>query len=169
MGRVLEGFQVSGLASMQSGHPFTVLSGVDTLRTGRIGYADVSGDPFGRSDTPNEIPGLKTIITNPGAFSVPADGSIGAAGRNSFYGPSFVSFDLSVAKKMQLTERIAWEFRIEGYNIFNHPNFLNPGTDNSLSGNILNSGLFGIVTATAGSPDGTTGARQLQVGMKLVF
>jgi hypothetical protein len=169
VGRVLEGFQISGLASLQTGHPFTVLSGVDTFRTGRIGYANLVGDPYSRSDIPNEIPGLKTIITNPSAFEVPEFGSIGTAGKNAFYGPSFVSFDVSVAKKMHLTERIGWEFRVEGYNIFNHPNFLNPGTDTSLIGNIVTSGLFGIVTGTVGNSDGTTGARQLQVGMKLTF
>lgn len=76
---------------------------------------------------------------------------------------------MSLAKKMKLTERLGWELRIETFNLFNHPNFLNPGSDNALSGNILGSGLFGLVTSTVGNPDATTGARQMQVAMKLTF
>jgi len=62
-----------------------------------------------------------------------------------------------------------WELRFEGYNIFNHPNFLNPGSDAAHQGNVRTSGQFGLITGTVGSPDGTTGARQVQVAMKLTF
>ena len=168
MGKVLEGFQVSGLASLQTGHPFTILSGRDTFRTGRIGYVDQVGNPYAQGDN-NGSPGAKVWITNIDAINVPAFDTIGSRGKNSFYGPSFVDFDLSIAKKMQLTERIGWELRFEGYNIFNHPNFLNPGSDVNHQGNIRTSGLFGLITGTQGSPDGTTGARQVQVAMKLTF
>jgi hypothetical protein len=168
MGRVLEGFQLSGLASLQTGHPFTILSGVDTFRTGRIGYVDQVGDPYAHGDN-NGSPGSKVWITNINALAVPAFDTIGAKGKNSYYGPSFVDFDLSIAKKMQLTERIGWELRFEGYNLFNHPNFLNPGSDAAHQGNVRTSGQFGLITGTVGSPDGTTGARQVQVAMKLTF
>jgi hypothetical protein len=103
------------------------------------------------------------------ALQVPAFGSIGNAGKNQFYGPAYVNFDVSIAKKMQITERVAWELRFEGYNIFNHPNFLNPGADSAHQGNVLTSGLAGLITGTLQNPDGTTSARQVQVGMKLTF
>ena len=168
IGRVLEGLQISGLASLQTGHPFTMLSGVDTARTGRIGYTDQVGDPYSQGPN-NGSPGAKVWITNLNALQVPAFGSIGNAGKNQFYGPSYVDFDVSIAKKMQITERIGWELRFEGYNIFNHPNFLNPGADSAHQGNVLTSGLAGLITGTIANSDGTTSARQVQVGMKVTF
>ncbi len=168
VGRILEGLQISGLASLQTGHPFTMLSGVDTLRTGRIGYVDQVGNPYAQGPN-NGTPGAKVWITNLDALQVPAFDTIGNVGKNQFFGPSFVNFDLSIAKKMQITERVGWELRFEGYNIFNHPNFLNPGSDSNHLGNVLTSGLAGLITGTVQSPDGTTSARQVQVGMKLTF
>jgi hypothetical protein len=167
MGRVMEGFQISGLVSAQTGHPFTMLSGVDTFRTGRIGYVDQVGNPYASGT--NGIPGLKTWISNLDALAVPAFDTIGDSGKNHFYGPSFVDFDVSIAKKMKITERVGWEIRFEGYNIFNHPNFLNPGSDGNHLGNVLTSGLAGLITGTVQNGDGTTSARQVQVGMKLTF
>ena len=70
---------------------------------------------------------------------------------------------------MELSERFQLELRFEGYNIFNHPHFLNPGTDSADVGNLVGSSLFGIVASTYTEPDGTTSARQIQVALKLSF
>jgi hypothetical protein len=78
-----------------------------------------------------------------------------------------VDFGLVFAKK--ITERVGEELRFESYNIFNHPHFLNPGTDAGNIGNLINSGLFGVITNTYAQPDGTTSARQMQVALKLTF
>jgi hypothetical protein len=43
--------------------------------------------------------------------------------RNAFWGPGAWNFDISAAKKFKVTERVALEFRAEGFNIFNHHNF----------------------------------------------
>ena len=61
------------------------------------------------------------------------------------------------------------ELRIEGYNVFNHPHFKNPGADASALGNLVGSSQFGVITSTVTQPDGTTSARQLQVGLRLSF
>jgi hypothetical protein len=61
------------------------------------------------------------------------------------------------------------ELRFEGYNIFNHPHFLNPGTDGAGVGNLIGNPLFGVITQTATQEDGTTSARQIQVALKLNF
>ena len=72
---------------------------------------------------------------------------------------------------MRITERFNAQLRVECYNIFNHPNFINPGdiTAASLGNQIGNVGSFGLSTATVGRPDGTTSARQMQVALKLNF
>jgi hypothetical protein len=111
----------------------------------------------------------KVYITNPGVFSNPPFGSAANTERNQFYGPGFWDSDLSFAKKMRLTERVLLELRFEGYNIFNHPHFLNPGTDGAGVGNLIGNPLFGVITQTATQEDGTTSARQIQVALKLNF
>lgn len=59
----------------------------------------------------------------------------GNIGRNHFYGPGFVDFDLSFMKTMRFTERVNAQLRVEGYNIFNHPHFTNLGADPTAIGN----------------------------------
>ena len=171
LGKVFEGLQLSGITTLQTGHPFQVRSAVDSQRTGIPAWGQQVGDPFAApasaACTPNPSLG-KVYITNGCAFAEPPFGSAGS-GRNEFYGPGFWNFDLSFSKRMKLTERFELETRFEGYNIFNHPHFLNPGTDSAGNGNLIESSQFGIITNTYTQPDGTTSARQIQVAMKLNF
>ena len=171
LGKVFEGIQVSGITTAQSGHPFQVRSAVDSERTGVAAWGLQVGDPFAApasaACTPNPALG-RVYLTNGCAYQEPPFGR-GGSGRNSIYGLGFVDFDLAVSKKMRLSERFQLETRFEGYNIFNHPHFLNPGTDGAGVGNLIESSLFGVITATQTQPDGTTSARQLQVAMKLTF
>jgi hypothetical protein len=188
VGRIFEGMQFAGITTAQTGHPFDVFSSTDMERTGLSGRADVIGDPF---STPggNQTPGLRTWFTNAapsttdpgvyGAFSLrcspagcdgaPAYDGPGNIGRNHFYGPGFVDFDLAFSKTMKFTERVNAQLRIEGYNIFNHPHFNNPGSDINAFGNQVGSPIFGLITSTTTRPDGTTSARQMQVALKVNF
>jgi hypothetical protein len=129
------------------------------------------GDPNAAGITnPNAGPnGGKTWFRNIGAFAEPNFGGPGNIGRNQFFGPGFVNFDLSFSKKTKITERTDLELRIEGYNIFNHPHFTNPGADLNSLGNLHDSSLFGVITSTASRPDSTTSARQMQVALKFNF
>jgi len=70
---------------------------------------------------------------------------------------------------MTITERIKAELRFEGYNILNHPHFLNPGTDAAGLGNLIGQSQFGVITGTYTQPDETTSARQIQVALKVTF
>jgi Carboxypeptidase regulatory-like domain/TonB-dependent Receptor Plug Domain len=171
LGRVFEGFQLSGITTLQTGHPFQVRSALDSQRTGVPAWGLQVGDPFGAPSspacTPNPTLG-KVYMTNNCAFVEPPFGSAGS-GRNEFYGPGFWNFDVVLSKRMKLSERFELETRFEGYNVFNHPHFLNPGTDAAGVGNLIESSQFGITNATFTQPDGTTSARQIQVAMKLNF
>jgi hypothetical protein len=188
LGKVFEGMQFSGITTAETGHPFDVFSSTDMERTGLSGRADLVGNPFG---TPggNQTPGLKTWFNNTastgqagvfGAFSLrcssptscdgaPLFDGPGSTGRNHFYGPGFVDFDLAFSKTMKFTETISAQLRVEGYNIFNHPHFNNPGSDPSVIGNLVGSSIFGQITSTATRPDATTSARQMQVALKVSF
>lgn len=176
-GQVFEGIQLSGITTLQTGHPFDVFSSTDMQRTGLSGRADLVGDPYAPgSNTPATAAGNKIWFTNPDAFSARTDANggplytgPGTSGRNNFYGPSFVNFDLSLSKKMAITERIGTELRVECYNIFNHPHFNNPGSDAAVNGNLVGSPIFGLITNTVARPDATTSARQMQVALKVTF
>jgi hypothetical protein len=170
-GKVFEGIQFAGVTTVQTGHPFEVRSHTDSQRTGISAWADLVGDPFAAGVVnPNAGPnGGKTWFRNIDAFAEPNYGGPGNISRNQFYGPGFVNFDLSFSKKTKITERADLELRIEGYNIFNHPHFTNPGADINTLGNLHDSSLFGVITSTASRPDATTSARQMQVALKLNF
>ncbi len=174
VGRIFEGIQFSGVTTAQTGHPFEIRGRTDSQRTGISSWGDLVGDPFapGQNDDPAINGGNKVIFSNPAAFQNPViNGRPGSIGRNQFYGPGFVNFDMVFAKGMKITERFNAQLRVECYNIFNHPNFVNPGdiTAASPGNQIGNVGSFGLSTATVGRPDGTTSARQMQVALKLVF
>jgi hypothetical protein len=63
---------------------------------------------------------------NSNAFALPAQYTYGNAGRNLFYGPGLVNFATSLAKAFRITEQIAFQFRVDAYNTFNHVNWGNP-------------------------------------------
>jgi hypothetical protein len=76
---------------------------------------------------------------------------------------------MTYSKTTSISEKVKLELRFEGYNVFNHPHFTNPGADSASLGNSITSGLFGVSLSTFTQPDGTTSARQLQVALKLKF
>ena len=164
LGRVFEGMQFSGITTVQTGHPFEIRCRRDSQRTGIAAWCDLAGNPFapGTNDDPNVNLGNKVYFRNPDAFAAPAFGGPGNIGRNQFYGPGLVDFDMDFAKKMRLTERVGLEWRVECYNVFNHPHFQQPN-------NLFGSSTLGLITATATRPDATTSARQMQVAMKVNF
>jgi len=161
LGRIFEGMQFSGITTAQTGFPFEIRCPVDTQRTGIAAWCDQVGDPFAAGSNDNQ-PGLRTYFRNPAAFAIPNFGGPGNIGRNHFYGPGYVNFDMDFSKKTKLTERVNLEFRFECYNIFNHPHFQQPD-------NLLTDSTFGLISATVSRPDATTSARQMQVALKLNF
>jgi hypothetical protein len=102
----------------------------------------------------------------------------GNAGRNIINGPGVTNLDFSVFKNnrvKRISENFNVQFRVEMFNIMNHPNFAPPGpgdgnTDifdpsgNSLSPLLpVNPGLAGVLLHT------TIPERQIQFAVKIVF
>jgi len=159
IGKVLEGWSWSGVGIFQSGFPFEVFeSGVDSDGTGATQRADYLVPP---TVVPVTQPTTQTG-PNVGRFTFPLFGGPGNVQRNTFYASSFKNFNMVMTKTTKVTERLNVEFRSEYFNIFNHPNFQSPT-------NFINDSNFGQATAQVGNPDSTTGARQLQFGMKFNF
>jgi hypothetical protein len=112
------------------------------------------------------------------AMTPPATGSFGDMGRNTFRDHGFKNVDFSVFKNFTFKERYSAQFRVEFFNLFNHPNYANPygsvagwGVGNDPGGQ---QSTFGCGCATpdvmAGNPlVGSGSARTMQLGLKLGF
>jgi len=111
------------------------------------------------------------------ALIPPVFGTFGTMGRNIFRDTGFKNVDLSVAKNFKWGEHFGAQFRVEFFNILNHPNFANPfGGQNGWAHNdpSAGGGLFGCSCATpdvaASNPViGSGGSRAVQLGLKLTF
>lgn len=138
-------WQLSGIVTAQTGAPFTVFAGTDQAQTG-LGTDRaniVSSNVYGG----NACAGIKTICVNyldPTAFSLPAKGSFGNAGKNSLYGPKLVTWDTGLFKEFPLgREGVRFQFRAEFFNVLNRANFDNPANSSTPS---YSSTGFGSIT-----------------------
>jgi hypothetical protein len=94
----------------------------------------------------------------------------GNAGRNILTGPGVTSLDFSVFKNnriQRISENFNLQFRVEMFNIMNHPNFAPPGPGDGntdiFSPNGSSSGLAGFLQRT------TVPERQIQFALKVSF
>jgi hypothetical protein len=107
----------------------------------------------------------------------PAVDTEGTMGRNIFRDTGFRDVDLSLAKNFKWGERFGAQFRIEFFNIFNHPSFANPFGGQNGWGHNDPSGGPGVFGCSCATPDvaasnpviGSGGARSTQLGLKLTF
>jgi hypothetical protein len=118
------------------------------------------------------------FVSGSAVMTPPATGSFGTMGRNIFRDTGFRNVDFSVFKNFTFKERYSAEFRVEFFNIFNHPEYANPygsvagwGVGNDPGGN---PGNFGCGCATpdvmAGNPlVGSGSNRVMQLGLKIGF
>ena len=162
------GWELGGIYQASSGLPFTAILG---------------GDPVGlnSSDTiefPDRLftPECKSLV-NPGnpnnyiktqCFAFPNPRTrLGTAGRNTLIGPGLSNFDFSIFKNNpihKISENFNAQFRVEMFNVLNHPNFASPLHNNTIfdtNGNRL--ATAGLIDATA------TTSRQIQVALKLIW
>ena len=156
------GWQWNTIATLSSGNPFSTVVGFDRDRARfQAGTSPQRPDLApGRSNNP--VLGGPDRYYDPSAFSLPAAGFFGNLGRNTLIGPGLAMVDVSVNKRFHLTERVEAQFRTEVFNSLNHPNFAIPSqrTVFSSAGPV---GSAGRITSTL------TSARQLQLGLKVIF
>ena len=98
----------------------------------------------------------------------PPTNTFGTATRNEFRGPDYIDWDFSLFKNIKFTERLTAQFRAEAFNILNHK-ILYQG-----SGNPNSPATFGCACETPDQAQtnpvlGLGGARNLQLGLKLMF
>jgi hypothetical protein len=106
-------------------------------------------------------------------------GQFGTMGRNIFRDTGFRNVDLSVSKTFRFGERFRAQFRVETFNIFNHPNFANPngGTSTYGQGATADPSQAGAFGCGCSTPDnaafnpvlGSGSNRAIQLGLKFTF
>jgi hypothetical protein len=158
VGRVLEGWSLTGITTLQTGHPFDIFGNRDSNHTGLSARVTVIGNTSQPSSADKTLTGpLRS------GFKLTPYGQQPNLGKNTYYGPGMVNFDVAVLKDNSLTERLKLELRFEFFNVFNHAQFTQPGNA------FASPGTFGLSTSTISRPDGTTSARQIQVAAKIKF
>lgn len=152
-------WEIAGITTFSGGLPYDIFSALDTAHTGQQQRAD-----YNPGGTPVPVANPRTQTgPNLGLFSDPAWGSAGNLGRNHFYGPGVNRWDMVLRRTLAFSERVSVELRAESYNLFNRVQFSQPGNV------IADTGTFGQSTSEVRQPDLTTGARQVQFGLKLIF
>jgi len=161
-------FTLSPIVELSSGRPFNVITGKDTrLDLG----ASQSRPSLGGGTTSPFIPGASfgvadVCLTNSGdAFTVPGftaagAGCNGSLGRNAFTTPNFFQWDMRVARRIPLGERLRLDLIADAFNLFNRTNVaaVNQLCDPSAG-----------ATCSAGQPTASYDARQFQFALKLAW
>ena len=121
------GWSLDGIVVARTGFPFSLYAvAVPPLITGNpILYARpdrVPGESLWIPD--NAAGGGKSV--NPAAFENPPAGEEGTEARNDIPGFGLTQFDFSLDRKFALGDRFNLQFRVDAFNVFNHPSFANP-------------------------------------------
>ena len=151
-GKILSGWETSGIYTYQTGFPIRITSSDDNEAFSSV-FFEAPGEPnlvgpfhtwdvrahdgyvFDPSQFDNNLYDPSTgPKTDPYAVTL---GTIGDAPRSICCSPGISNFDLGLFKDTQLTERLGMEFRTEVFNVFNHAQFY------SVDGNISDGTDFG--------------------------
>ncbi len=164
IGSVLAGgWQVSGIFSYQTGRPFTITNAA-TNNSGSFQSADhpnVLSNPNAGTDSVTGAP-THTVLEwfDTHAFALASAKTFGSSGRNTLIGPRFAQLDFTLARKFTIHEGIGGQFRVEGFNMFNHENFFNP----------LTQGVQYSATSTSfGQITQANDNREFQFSLRLLF
>ena len=161
---LLGGWEWSGIFAFSTGTPLNVTNGTTYGDNAGVGnavgtgsYPDVVGNPRSNIPPPSQVTtnSYAGYFYNPAAFAVPTGLTFGNGGRNYLRNPNRTNFDMGLFKHFAIKESMAFEFRAEAFNLFNHTEW--GGGSGSMGG----SGFLEIGSAHL--------ARILQLGAKFIF
>jgi len=163
--RLTDGWSIAGTTRFSTGLPVTLLDDSDNSLLGTLG----NGINNNLLDTPEHHGAPLDINTNPRngrpefnntkeAFTAETFGQLGNVPRRFFYGPGISNFDMTLTKMLRVTESKSFEFRLEGFNVFNHAQFYGPA---SVDGEVNDPNFGQVVSAAA--------PRLVQIAVKFAF
>ncbi|HXG91499.1 MAG TPA: carboxypeptidase regulatory-like domain-containing protein [Blastocatellia bacterium] len=175
LGSLVGGWQISGVTTFQSGAPFTIVNGVDRNGDGVNGLdrPDI-GNPNAPHNTRAQIvatsvcstglrnPDTGACVTANDVFVVQGVGfpTARTLGRNTERSKAVNNFDMFFFKNFRFKEQMRLEYRLEAFNIFNHPQFTGvPGR--SVAGTAAKQFFdFNLLNG---------GGRTMRMGLKFIF
>ena len=172
-GAFINDWQVSGILQLQSGAPLqlnstnsnfnlTLPKGVTALNI--TGTKSVPAMPVLTCDPTSGL-GANQFL-NPNCFALPTAGHNGSIIEPEAFGPHFLNTDASLFKNFVFKERQRLQFRIEGFNFINHPNYTF-GADQNL--NLVFDATGKQTNALFGTATSKLGHRILQMAVKYYF
>ena len=165
------GFQLSPTVTWQSGLPFSVsysqcnqdidvgpcwAAKTGSVKTDASSLQTPANGPYVQYFQATSTPLQHGQSFN--GYSRPAADTFGS--RNSLYGPRYFNTDLAAAKNFAITERVKAQFRMEIFNLFNHPQLGNP------NGCIDGGGSCGRITSLLGN---VAAMRNIQFALRFDF
>jgi hypothetical protein len=144
----LGGWLVSGIFSTRTGRPFTVRQATNNTGAGTTGLPNLVGNPEGP----------KTVEQwfNTAAFELVPSGTFGNAGRNILRGPGWVTFDMSLQRRIDITQKLNATLRWDVFNLFDRANLGNPERN-------ISAATAGVISTLAGDP------RVMQFSVRVAF
>lgn len=144
---LLNRWSLTDITSFSSGLPYTAYVGGNAINNVN-GLAPFGGLRADATEVPVTLPSSQRTTLNyfnTAAFSVPAAGAFGNAGRNTIPGPPSINFDMGLDRLVTISreKNITANFRLATSNTFNIVNYTGLSS-------IINSNTFGRVTG-AGS------------------
>lgn len=139
LGQVLNGWEVSGIDSIQSGPDLAIVNGstnfglsggvnytqgsttlsIPVSAAEWLGSSDYSLQPTVTCDPRFHL--KKDQFVNGNCFSLSALGSQGQWNLPDVHGPAYFKADLTVFKDFKINERQNVQFQVSGFNFLNHP------------------------------------------------
>jgi hypothetical protein len=164
--RLLGGYTMGAIVTWTTGVPWNVAAGRSTFNSATANngakLVGISFEDFKKNvgifKTPGGVlfinPNLLDLTFNAagqisrstlkvGLMAAPAPGTFGDFPVNSLSGPQYFNFDMSVTKRIPITETVKFEIKVTAINILNHPNFVY-GTQN------FDSTTFGVISGQRG-------------------
>jgi len=125
-GKALDDWQLSGIIQFQSGFPIRIQTQDDNELISSLFFLG-AGAP--QLTGPLQILNPKTNggqYLNPSQFSDPPLGQFATTPRSICCGPGENQWDITVSKRIALTEAKYFQFRADVFNLFNKTQFVNP-------------------------------------------
>jgi len=194
-GKLLDGWNLSGVTVIQDGVPLNFYDpaggsayGVGAAGSTQTGWSRPQMCPGMTYSNIGTSGGIESRLggvsggpgyLNPAVFCpAPVIGSDGIAtgygntGVGPILGPGQFNFDASLLKTTKITESTSVQFRAEFFNLFNHPQFNNPGSSTLFSSvNLIDTATIGTcATCTGGQITYTSvNPRVVQLALKFIF
>ncbi len=158
-------WQLSAIVNVSSGTPYTPV--INSFSAAGSGVNDLSGIGLGNGAyRPNIVAGQSCRNSNfknfqwinPNRYTLNGFqlGTIGTTPAGDCFGPGTSRTDFALAKNFSITERIKLQFRMDFFNLFNHPQYNNPNNGNT--NGYVNIGFSAVNTAASPAFLDKTGA-----------